>query len=52
MNSAKPGHTADRTRRTPKVKRRKDGAMLSGFNIAIVVFFVAIYFLSLLGLAL
>jgi hypothetical protein len=39
-------------RKAPKVRRRKDGAILSRFNIAIVVFFVAIYFLSLLGLAL
>lgn len=52
MNDEKPGHAADRTRKALKVNRRKDSAILSGFNIAIVIFFVAIYFLSLLGLAL
>lgn len=52
MNAAKPGHTTDAMRKTLKVKRRKGGAILSAFNITIVMFFVTIYFLSLLGLAL
>lgn len=52
MNGVKPGHTADGSEKALQVKRRKDGVILSGFNITIVIFFVAIYFMSLLGLAL
>jgi hypothetical protein len=39
-------------RQALQAKRRKDGFILTAFNVGIVTFFTAVYFLSLLGFAL
>ena len=39
-------------RQALEAKRRKDGFILLAFNVGVVTFFTAIYFLSLLGFAL
>jgi hypothetical protein len=52
MRSIKALRTAEETNRPLVAKRRKDRLILFAFNFGLVAFFIAIYFLSLLGFAL
>jgi hypothetical protein len=52
MRGVKAFHAVDGTPKALQARRRKDRFILSAFNIGVVVFFVLVYFLSLLGFAL
>lgn len=52
MRGAKAIRVEKDARRVLETKRRKDGFILLAFNVGVVTFFTAVYFLSLLIIAL